>query len=74
MIQYKNRPGMKDASQKVWDYISEKYGTPEKILFSQPCCSGESFWIGTIVENNQRKTVKVTPKEIKGFVKKFSKI
>ncbi len=74
MIQYKKRPTTKDASQKAWDYIVENYGVPEKMLFSQPCCGGKSFWVGTIIGNIWQKTVTVTPKEIKGFVGNRGKI
>lgn len=64
MIVYTQRP-LKDASTTAWDYIVEKYGMPEQMIFNTVCCGRKPFWTAKV----NGKMITVNPEEIRGFQK-----
>jgi hypothetical protein len=53
---YNQRPKTKDASQRAWDYVCEKYGTPLQMYFV-PSCKEGARWVA-IMNEEDRKIVR----------------
>lgn len=65
MLIHKKRP-TDTAGQKAWDYIVQKLGQVQSIVFFPQSCKGQGAWIATV--NN--RTYEVSSEEIRQFYQK----